>query len=116
MHICTYIYIIYIECAEPSVCVVYTLQLLPLQLPTVNSRLPSNINIISTAPGAHKDASRIMRNDIIQVYRPLNFCIPSGLICGEIFLWRTPYSRVYIYIYRLQKIVHCVRYWEVKKK
>lgn len=88
-----YIFIIkyYIECAEPSVCVVYTLQLLPLRLPTVNSRLPSNINIISIAPGAHKDASRIMRNDIIQVYyRPLNFCIPSGLKSGEISLWWTP--------------------------
>lgn len=69
----TYVFIyiyIYIECVESSVCVcIYSLQPLPLRrLPTANSRLPSRTNIINTAPGARKGASRITRRDIIQVY------------------------------------------------
>lgn len=70
-----YKYIVSIECAEPRVCVVCTLQPVPHRLRTVNSRLPSSINTINIAPGARKGASLIMRNDITQVYyRPLNFC------------------------------------------
>lgn len=61
-------YYVSIKCAEPSVCVMYTLQPAPHRLQTVNSRLPSSINIINIAPGARKDVSLIMRNDITQVH------------------------------------------------